>query len=458
MNKFFKSILRAFFKFFRAIYRIIDKLIIMPISRIVYNISKSTGNNGSINKMLNRQHFLIILSLFFAIVFFILINNKVVNLLENEAEVIKNVPVTILYNEEAYVVEDVPEDVDIILTGRKSDIYLAKQLGDFNAELDLSRHTNPGTYRVRLKSAEAINSVNYTINPAYLTVTIKERVSEERTVTYDIVSTDTLDKKLSVDAVTLDQTVVIVKGSNDALKKIASIKALVSVGGDNFKEANTYELTDIPVVAYDKNGRIVKNIDIVPEKLAGTIVLKSYKQTVPINVSTTGTLLSGKAIASITINNTSQFSVDIYGEENDIKNITGVPITIDVDGRGSESAKNYNVAIRRPNGVRYMSINNVTVSVSFGDEEQKSIDVNNISTRNLKDGYSANIVNKKNIPIQVKGVKSNIDNITAADIKAYVDLTDLAEGTHEVEVKVENDNPLINYAAASTVTIQITKD
>lgn len=458
MRKFFKSILRFFYKIFKVLYRIVDKLIVMPISRIVYNINKSTGNNSNINKILNRPQFLIVLSLVFAVICFILINNKVINLVENEAEVIKNVPVTVLYNEETYIVEDAPETVDIILTGRKSDIYLAKQLGDFNAELDLTRYTRPGTYRVRLKSSEAINSVNYTINPGYVTIAIKDRVSEERTVTYDLVGTDELDKKLSVGSVNLDSTMVVVKGSSDALKSIASVKALVSVGSDTYKEANTYEVTNIPVVAYDKNGNTVKNIDIVPKTLSGTLVLKSYKQTVPLTVSTTGNLATGKAIASVTINNSAQFAIDIYGEENDIKAITSVPITIDVDGRGSESAKNYNVAIRRPNGVRFMSLTNVTVTVSFGDEEQKTIDVQNIDARNLKDGYSANIVSKKTTPVQVKGVKSNIDKITANDIRTYVDLTDLTEGTHEVEIKVDNDNPLIKYIVSNTATIQIKKD
>ena len=61
-------------------------------------------------------------------------------MIENEAEIIKNVPVNLIYNEEAYVVENVPETVDITITGRKSDIYLAKQLGEFAVELDLSKY------------------------------------------------------------------------------------------------------------------------------------------------------------------------------------------------------------------------------------------------------------------------------------------------------------------------------
>lgn len=431
----------------------------MPISRLVYNISKSiSGNNTNFNKLLNRPHFLIIISLIFAVICFLLIDNKVISLVENEAEIIKNVPVSLIYNEEAYVVENVPESIDITIAGRKSDIYLAKQLGEFGVELDLSKYTEAGTYKVYFTYSKSIDSVDYILDPSYLTVTIKDRVSEVHSVDYDLVSTDDLDKKLSVDSVSLDSTEVIVKGSQDALDEISSIKALVSVSSEDYTEAGTYEMTNIPLVAYDKKGQIINNIEIVPRALTGTLVLKSYKVTVPLSVSTTGKLLSGKAIASITINNSANYSLDIYGEENEIKDISSVPVTINVDGLGSESVKNYKVTISKPSGVRHMSIKNVTITATFGDEEQKSIEVSNIENKNLADGYNANIIPSGKTIVQVKGVKSNIDNIEANDIKAYVDLSGLGEGTHEVDVKVDNNNPLINYVVTSTIKVIITKD
>jgi len=459
MSKILKKIGRVIFTLFEALFKLIDKIIIMPISRLVYNISKATSsNNTNFNKLLNRPHFLIVLSLILAVICFLLIDNKVISLVESEAEIIKNVPVNLVYNEEAYVVENVPDTIDITIAGRKSDIYLAKQLGDFAVELDLSKYTNPGTYKVYFTYSKSIDSVDYILDPSYLSVTIKERISEVHTVSYDLVSTDDLDEKLSVDNVTLDTTEVVVKGSEDTLNEISSIKALVSVENDEYKESGTYEITNIPVVAYNKNGELIKNIEIVPETLTGTLVLKSYKTTVPLAVSKTGNLISGKAIASITVNNSENFSVDIYGEENEIKNITSVPVYINVDGLGADSVKNYKVSISKPAGVRYMSIKNVTITATFGDEVQKTVDVIDIEKKNLADGYSANIISTSKASVQVKGVQSNIDKIDTSNIKAYVDLSGLTEGTHEVEVKVENNNPLVNYVVTSTLTIKITKN
>lgn len=457
MNKILKKIGRGIYRFVETIFKFIDKVIIMPISRLVYNISKSFNGSINFNKLLGKPHFLIVMSLIFAIICFVFIDNKVINLVENEAEIIKGVPVKVIYNEEAFVVEDVPESVDITITGNKGNIYLAKQLGEFEATLDLSKYTEAGTYKVKLTSTEPVNSVEYILNPVYLTVNIKDKVSEVYTVTSDLVGTDELNKTLSVDNVTLETTEVIVKGSQDNLDKISSIKALVSVADESFTEAGTYEVTNIPLVAYDKAGKIINNLEIVPQTLTGSLVLKSYKNTVPISVNTNGKLATGKAIATLTINNKENYSLDIYGEEEDVKNITSVPVSISVDGLGNESVKTYNVTIGKPAGVRHMSVKNVTITATFGDEEQKTVNVSDINKKNLADGYGVTITSAHNIQVQVKGVKSNIDKINANNIKAYIDLAGLGEGYHDVEVKIDNDNPLINYVVSSTITVYISK-
>ncbi len=459
MIKFLKKIGKMLYAIVEAFLKFIDKIIIMPISRLVYNISKSTsGNNANFNKMLNRPQFLIILSLIFAVICFVLIDNKVINLVSNEAGIIDNVPVNLIYNEGLFVVENVPKTIKITIAGNKENIYLAKQLGEFSVDLDLSKYTKPGTYKVAFTYSKNVDSVDYILSPSYLTVTIKDKVSEEKTVTYDLVGTDDLNKKLSVSNVTLDRNEVVVKGSEEALNQISSIKALVDVSNSDFKDADTYELMNIPLIAYDKTGKIVENVEIVPNVLTGSIVLTSHKENVPLTVSTTGKLINGKAIASILINSKPGYYVDIYGEAEEIKNIKSVPVTINVDGLGSESVKNYTVVISKPKGVRYISDKNATIAVTFGDEVQKTVEVSSIDHKYLAEGYSATIISQGTTEVQVKGVESNINNIDANDVKAYVDLSGLSEGTHEVPVKIENSNPLVNYTVTRTIQIRITKN
>lgn len=448
-------------KFFKKIYNFIDKCIVVPISRAVYYLSKKfKKNQGKLDKILNRPHFLIYLSLIIAVVLFLLIDSKVISLVETEAEVITNVPVVVKYNEEAYVVEGVPETVDITITGRKSDIYLAKQLGEYEVILDLSDYTPSDTpYKVYFTYSKSIDSLSYQLSPEYVQVTIKNKESQVMSISYDLLNIDALDSRLSVESVSLDKSEVVVKGGSDALAEIASVKALIDLEQQNFTEAGTYDVDNIELAAYDSHGNRLDNIEIVPETISATVVLESYSRTVPISVETTGNLVTGKSIASILINNNTNYSITIYGDQAEIDNIESVPVTINVDGRGNESTWTYDVNIRKPNGVREMSVDTVEITVTFGEEQQTTIDISNdIHEINLADGLSVNILGGQEITAQVKGVASVLEGIQDDEINAYIDLSGYGVGDHEVEVKIENNNPLLTYVVSTTVRIRITED
>lgn len=447
-------------KFFKKIYNFIDKCIVVPISRAVYYLSKKfKKNQGKLDKILNRPHFLIYLSLIIAVALFLLIDSKVISLVETEAEVIANVPVVVKYNEEASVVEGVPETVDITITGRKSDIYLAKQLGEYEVILDLSDYTPSDTpYKVYFTYSKSIDSLSYQLSPEYVQVTIKNKESQVMPISYDLLNVDALDSRLSVESVSLDKSEVVVKGGSDALAEIASVKALIDLAQQDFTEAGTYDVDNIELAAYDSHGNRLDNIEIVPETISATVVLESYSRTVPISVETTGELVTGKAIASILINNNTNYSITIYGDKEEIDNIDSVPVTINVDGRGNESTWTYDVNIRKPNGVREMSVETVEITATFGEEQQTTIDISNdIKEMNLTDGLRVNILNGEEITVQVKGVASVLENIENEAINAYIDLSGYTAGDYEVEVKIENNNPLLTYVVSTTVQIRITE-
>ena len=448
-------------RFFKKIYKFIDKYIVVPISRAIYYLSKKfKKNQGKLDKILNRPNFLIYLSLIIAVGLFLLIDSKVISLVETEAEVITNVPVVVNYNEEAYVVEGVPETVDITITGRKSDIYLAKQLGEYEVILDLSDYKPGDTpYKVYFTYSKSIDSLSYQLSPEYVQVTIKNKESQVKSIDYDLLNIDALDSRLSVESVTLNQSEVVVKGGSDALDAIASVKALIDLEEQEFTEAGTYDIDNIALVAYDSNGNRLDNVEIVPNTISATIVLDSYSKTVPLTVQTTGDLVTGKAIASILINNNSSYSITIYGDEAELENIESIPVTIDVSGMGNESTRTYRVNIRRPNGVRDMSTDSVEITATFGDEEQKTITLtSNFAQRNIANGLTANPIAGQEISVQVKGVASVIENINAEDIQAYIDLEGLGAGDHEVEVQIDNTNPLVSYVVSNTLRIRITEN
>lgn len=458
MTKLFKLIIGLF----KWLYSLLDRLVVTPISKGVYRLNKFMNkNNGKIEKFLSRPNSLLYLSLIMAVVVFLLIDSKVITLVETEAEIITNQSVKVEYNKEAYVIEGLPETVDITLIGRKSDLYLAKQLGENEVVLDLTDYEpREDAYKVKLTYNQTINSLSYKLDPTYVYVTVKKKVSALKSITYDVINQDKLNEinpQLSVSSVTLDKSEVVVKGSQDTLDKIASVKALIDLNNSKFKDKDTYVLENLPIVAYDENGNILSNVEVVPGTVNGSITFTSFSKEVPIKVLTTGELVAGKAISSITINGKSDLAVTIYGDQNDIDSITSVPVTIDVTDQGNNGAKIYNVTISKPSGVRYMPVTSATIVVNFGEAKQKTLDNIKVNTRNVPNGMSVNAKtdSDKVVSVQVIGVQSVIDSINNDDITAYIDLTGYTTGDHSIQVQIEGSDPRAQYIVTSKINITL---
>lgn len=438
-------------RFLGVIYKCIDKIIVTPLSRIVYRGNKLLKQNtGRIDKLLNKKHSLIVFSLVIAALIFIVIDSKAVSLVETESEILADQPVTVVYNEEKYVVEGVPEKVDIILMGRKSDLYLAKQLGEHEVVLDLSDYKT-GEYTVKLKYNHSVESVTYKLDPSTVTVKISEKVSSVKTLSYDLLNQDKLDSKLNVSEVTLGENEVYIKGSSETLAKVATVKALIDVSTLEITESGTFDVDKLPMVAYDENGAVVDNVEIVPSTATATLKVDSYYVDLPVKVVPTGTFATGYAINTAS---SSVTQVRVYGDQSAISSLSYIAAEIDVDGLSAD--KTFNVTLTKPSGVRYMSETTASVNVTVASESTVELQVTSIDSRNLGSAYVAQIVNLEDATctVIVKGVSSVIDKIDASSIKAYIDLSGYSAGTYDVPVKVEGSDLTATYTA-KVKTIQI---
>lgn len=443
-----KKILKPFISLFKLIYRIVDKLIVTPISRLIYKINEiSRDNSGKLEKILNRPNVLIYVSLICAIAVFLLVDSKVINLTEKEAEIITDQKVEVVYNEEAYVVEGIPESVDIILIGSKSTIYLANQLGEHKVVLDLTNY-GTGTYKVKLKYNHSVQSVDYKLDPSTVTVKISEKVSEVKSLSYDLMNEDKLDSKLSISGVQLDTNEVIVKSSEEILSKVAVVKALIDASQIDLTESGKYKIENVTLIAYDELGNKLSNVEMVPSKVSATVTIDSYHASKQVKVVTKGTMSNGKAIASIS---SSVKEVVIYGEKSVIDNINFIEAEMPIDELSSD--KSLTVNLIKPSGVRYMSDTTTKITVKVGEQAQRTIDGISVEVDNLNENYTANAATAEDklVSVIVKGVSSVInDEIDASKIRAYVDLAGLKKGTHTVPVIVEIEDERITVQSTKT--------
>ena len=452
MSKIFKPFI-AILKF---IYKILDSLIVTPISKLIYRIGKlGKNNNGKLEKILNRPIVLLYLSLFCAILVFYLVDNKVISLVDNEAEIITDQKVNVIYNEENYVVEGVPDTVDITLIGSKSNLYLAKQIGDHKVVLDLTNY-EPGTYKVKLKYNHSMNNISYKLDPSTVSIKISEKESEVYNLSYDLVNENKLDKKLNISGVTLNKNDVIVKGSKETLATISNVKALIDVEAAGFTNKGEYDVDSVKLVAYDNNGNKVKNVEMVPNNISAKVKVDSYSVVLPVKVVTSGSITTGYALNSI---NSTVSKVTVYGDQSVLDTLTYIEAPIDITGLSTDKTFN-GVTLTKPAGVRYMSDTTTSVTVTLAEESSKELPGIVIESRNLAEGYTASALTEsdRTITVIAKGVSTALENLDVSKIKAYIDLSGYTAGTYEVEVKLETDDSRFTLVSTSSkVNIKIAK-
>lgn len=433
----------------KRFFRLIDKKIIVPITKFFVSIGdKIKMTDKPLERALTKKSSIIILSLVFAIIVFIVIDNKNTTLLETNAEVLYDIPLAATYNDEEYVIEGLPKKVDITLIGTKANLYLAKQLPTQDVTVDLS-DLKPGVHKVNLKYKQSITSVEYKLDPSEVTVVVSPKKSETRSIESDVVNLNKLDSKLAINSTKLDSDDVIIKGTEENIAKVSKIKALINVSKMAAPTSGTNILKDIPLIAYDENGAKV-DVEMVPSKVNATIEIESPSKTVPLEIVPDGNVVFGKAIKSITSN---VQKVTIYGSSKVLDNTNSIKVKIDVNNL--KSNKDYTVTIKKPSGIREISEKVVTAKVELDDEATTELSGVKLRYINLGSNYTVQATSESSTEVTVilRGVESIIKNISATDVEAYVDLDNLGVGEQKVKITVTGNDSRVIYSPKVTETV-----
>ena len=450
-----KKIIKKIGKLFRHIGLFFDKWLITPITKLVLIIMNFFNDNSkSFDKFAGKKSTLLVLSLVLAFATFFIIDQESNVMIDQYAEILYDQQVTAVYNEELYVVEGLPKTVDITLVGQRRHIFLAKQSPSKGVSVDLTG-LKAGNHKVTLKYAQRLKSLDYRLDPSIVTVTIYEKVSDSRSLTYDVLHKDSLDKKLYISDIQLDKTDVIIKGAEYKLKQVASVKALVDVNEIPNPKAGEIELKDVPLVAYDTNGKILDGVEIVPKTVTAKITITSPSKEVPIKVIPEGELAFGKSISSMILSTT---SVIVYGEQEAIDKIEQLEVTINTEDLDKD--KEFHVTLKKPNGITDISTKTLTVKVSLANSVSKEFKDLSIQFKNLGSNYKVQALtdNDRQVTVVVSGSEDVVNKVEAASIKPYIDLKDYGVGEHEVTVKVTGDDLKLHYESKTKkVRIKITE-
>ena len=138
-----------------------------------------------------------------------------------------------------------------------------------------------------------------------------------------------MDSKYSVSVESMEHHEVEVRGSQDNIDKINSVKAVIDLKGKN----NDFE-QNAKIYAYDRSGKKV-DVEIIPNTVKVDCMVSSYSKEVSIVPQYTGQLASGYGFESIKLK---QEKVTIYGKEELLNSINSVGVVIDLSGLSGDKS------------------------------------------------------------------------------------------------------------------------
>ncbi len=400
--------------------------------------------SNAIDKLLFNPRYGVIVSLFLAVLLYATINlNDLSSLFNNTLESSRKISATIYteYNSDKWEISGFDEQVDVLLTGDPATINTQLSTTGYRILANLTNLT-AGTHTVKLIPEKFISGLDVTVNPSHITVIIKEKITQNRDITFDYINTDKMESIYVLGTPEFEMTKVAVRASESTLNSVAFVKALIDVKGmtSDFEQY-------AKLVAYDQNGNTVK-ADIKPESVKVNVKVTSPNKQLPVVVEPQGQIPNGKAIESITMDHS---SVTVFAPDSVLNVLPHVSVTFDASQLKSDS-RIYQ-AITMPTGVKQLSVTKVNMEIKLDDEVSRIIDDLPISRKNY-------FLNKKasfsfyRASVEVHGTQTNIDKITADDINVFIDLSNVQVGLgQEVPIQITPRNDLLVRFTPVTGTI-----
>lgn len=255
--------------------------------------------------------------------------------------------------------------------------------------------------------------------------------------------------------VTIDTTNVInISGPESIVNQVNSAVATINVDG------MSTDITDnvIPVL-YDQDGNVVDttkltlSLDVVT--VSATIL---NTKEVSVQFHTTGTPQDSYEITGMEY---SPETVMVKGTASALNTIDAIDIpeeVLDVSGAAEDITKEVDISSYLPTGISLVDkdANKVSVTVHIEQRVTEDFDVpvTNLTLTNVSSSYEAKF-EVDTVKVTVSGLKSDVEKLSASDIKGTVDASGLTEGVHMVQVSWDIDESLYEVKTSVTATVNL---
>lgn len=343
--------------------------------------------------------------------------------------------------------------ISVEVGGKKTEVDRFTSVSPSNivAEIDLSGY-DEGQVRIPvrvslLNNPSGVEIVNW--EPKEILFTLDKVIPKEKSVGIQVEGE--LGDDYILGEITPKPGTVLIRGPRTWVNEVSEVKAIVDVTG----KTSTSSMT-VPIQISDDQGNEVRGLEKEPTVVEVNIPILR-KHTLPVELQTEGELPEGYSITDIKIN---PGTVAIKGDSNilNLSYINTEAININ-DLMGKTSVE---VDLDLPPGVELLNPNE-KISINYVIEEIEdrsyTYSFTDIDPRNLQEGLTIESENPED-PIEVilQGAKNDLDKITSDDLKLYLDLQDLDEGIHTINIQIESiSGTNVDSIMPETIRVKLNK-
>lgn len=343
-----------------------------------------------------------------------------------------------------YEIKDGINTVSFRVTAKRSIIEKLSP-SDFSAIADMNNLENEERIPVTIAAKSYANYITISSKQNYLYVVLEDEKTQRFVISAQ--TTGNIEPGLAVDTVTCSPTVLTVTGPEEVVSTINSVVATANITGvtSNFTESV------IPKFYTERGDEVDARELTLSVSTVSVSVAFSNTKAVDVVVKTSGTLSSDLTLESI---KTDPSSVMIIGEASALNDVTSITIPESVinlsDLTGSFSTT-VDISSYLPAGVALADTSSakVTITVLMAGETSSTVDVaaDNIEFKNVPEGMKVTL-NSSDIKVNVFGTEKALSEISAKNLKGYVDCSGLAAG--------DAQNAVLQFENIEGVTIQNT--
>ncbi|MBQ7246879.1 MAG: hypothetical protein IJS22_02130 [Lachnospiraceae bacterium] len=350
------------------------------------------------------------------------------------------------------------ESVQIKVTSARS-IVNSLSADDFSAVADYSKMYRDTQVPVTVTSLNTkIKNTDIELRSASVEVALESLQNVTRVIEYTINGEPATG--YVVNGVSLSPDSVTITCPESFVQYVRSARVALDV-----TDMNETATVSAQLGLYDGNDDVIdvdaeKNISWNTNGVIEARIEISQVQAVPVvvNISDTDKVAEGYAYTGYSVNIS---TVKLYGSREKISAISEIPLpAISVAGLNSDLTREIDIRSLLPEGVDvYKDNTSVSVTAKIEKLEERTIEVDpgDVILKVADEKLSVRLMSGQ-VPVTVKGLAADINQIGTADISIVVDLNGLSVGEHEVEPQVTVNRQGCEVVSVSKVTVTIEED